>query len=325
MGTQPRTWLGRLAAGCLIASATLGLSVAVPALHVTSAAHADSGDRRIIELTAVLSESASPKERIGAVTALARLGDRRTLKPLVTALQDPSAMVRALAAAALGKLKHKASLPALKQAISDSDDTVRKRAREAYLKVAKANGIPSDLPGPAAPADTAITPIAMTGTTTRPGFGHAPRAVAPRPDLYVVIKSASDDSPGKADKRTRKAHADKLREVMLREMRKDTSITNTSSDASRYDLDARHLDLSVVKLEYRVNGGMIEVEAELRLAISDDTGRMLSFVSGGAMVTVAKRTFNQGYLPQLRAEALDNAVQGLFTKLVQQMRRGVHS
>ena len=70
---------------------------------------------------------------------------------------------------------------------------------------------------------------------------------------------------------------------------------------------------------------MVEVEVQLRLAISAHTGRMMSFLSGGAMVQVPRRSFNASYLPQLRRDALTNAVGGIFDKLIAHLRRGAGS
>ena len=64
----------------------------------------------------------------------------------------------------------------------------------------------------------------------------------------------------------------------------------------------------------------MEIEAELRLAISDDKGKMLSFLSGGAKIQVPKRTFDAKYLPNLRKEALENAMRGMFDKLLKHLR-----
>jgi hypothetical protein len=97
-------------------------------------------------------------------------------------------------------------------------------------------------------------------------------------------------------------------------------VTMAAADAQKWGLDPRHLDLSVTKLDVSQAGSFIEIEAQLRLAISDDNGKMLSFVSGGAKVQVPKRTFDAKYLPNLRKEALENAMRGMFDKLLAQLR-----
>lgn len=268
---------------------------------------------RVGDLTAMLASS-SDKTRLSAVVSLAKLGDKRALKPLVTALHDPNAQVRALAATGLGKLGHKAALPALTNvATDDTDENVRARAREAAAQVAKANHIASDL---SAPADAPKQARAHTS-----GFGHSPHAVDDKPDLYVVIKAANDDSPGKADKPTRKANAEILKTAIIDELKTAPQVTTTADVAQRWGLDARHIDLSVVRMEVVQSGGYIEMQTELRLAISDDTGKMLSFLSGGAKVQVPKAKFNTNALPMMRRDALEGAMRGMFDKLLAHLRQ----
>ena len=295
-GRRERAWLAAL---CLVATA----AGAVPA-------RADEAER-IAQLTATMGDGHSERERVAAVTALARLSSKTALRPLVDALHDRSAAVRAIAAAGLGKLGHRAALPALRQAQTDADPVVQKRAAEAVAAVCAANNLPV-----AAPA---------AGPVKGPGFGNQPRAVAPRPDLYVVIKSASDDSPGKHDKIARKLHADLLRSAMTTELTSANLVTMTPADAKKYGLDPRHLDLSIVGLEFRQDGAFVEVEAQVRLAISDDNGKMISFVSGGAKMQVPRRGYDASYLPQLRRDAIENAVHGILDKLIAQLRRSLTS
>ena len=286
-----------------------------------TAAHADETER-IAQLFATLGKGHTERERIAACTALARLGHKSALRPLVTALKDANPTVRGIAAAGLGKLGHRAALPALRQAQRDADPVVQKRVAEAIVQICTAN----NLPVVAAPSTTvaAAKPVVATVVpklvVAKAGFGNQPRAVAPRPELFIVIKSASDDSPGKHDKKTRKVHADALRDAMVTELASDQLVTITATDAKKFGLDARHLDLSVVTLELRTDGAYMECEAQLRLAISDDNGRMLSFVSGGAKIQVPRRGYDVSYLPQLRREALENAVRGLFAQLIDQLR-----
>jgi HEAT repeat protein len=287
--------------------------VAVALAIFAAPARADSVD----DLTKQLSSS-NEKTRVSATVSLARLGDKRSLKPLVTALHDPSAEVRAIAAVALGKLKHKAALPSLRSAATDdTDDTVRRKAREAALAVAKANDLDAELPN-TEPA--AATPSKQARHTTK-GFGHSPHAVADAPDLYVMIKSSSDDSPGKADKPTRKQNAEVVKTALLESFKTAPQVTMTASDAQRWGLDPRTIDLSVVKMEVETNGGYVEIAAELRLAISDDKGKMLSFLSGGAKVQIPSAKFKGQFLPNYRREALEGAMHGMFDKLLAHLRQ----
>ena len=270
-------------------------------------------DSRVDELAKALTSS-SEKTRLSAVAALARLNDKGALKPLVSALTDPNAQIRALAASALGSLGHKAALPALRVASTDDNDKVRTAAKAAVKAISKANGLVDE---------TAPAPATKTAARAgRPGFGHQPRKVENRPDLYVAINSASDDSPGKHDKAARKSHGEILKRTLTTALTKSGTITMTASEGTRWNLDLRQVDLSVVKLDVvSVDANLMEVEAQLRLAVSDHKGKMLSFVSGGVKVQVAKRTFTQAQLPNLRKEALEGAMTSLVDKLIQQLRR----
>ena len=292
---------------------TLG-RVGIVALVLTALTIAPArADDRTDRLASML-QSSSEKTRVSAVAALAKIGDKRALKPLVVALKDPSATVRALAAAALGQLGHRACLPALRGlAADDPDETVRDRARLAAAQVAKANHLP-DATAPAQ-ANAPAQPRRRSS-----GFGNSPHAVESRPDLYVAVKSSRDDSPGKADAPTRKVHADVVKQALVESLNAAPQVTMIAADAQRWGLDPRHIDVSVTKCEMSRIGGTVEVNAELRLAISDEHGKMLSFLSGGAKVQVPGAKFNMKYLPQLRREALENAMRGMFDKLLAHLR-----
>jgi len=279
--------LGRVIAAALLASAF----TSQPAL---------AGDR-IDDLSASLSSS-SDKTRLSAVLSLARLGDKRAMKPLVTALQDPNAQVRAVAAATLGKLGHKAALPDLKSAATEAcDESVRKPARQAAVAVSKANHLESELAVDEAAAKGAAGAGQARKTTKTKGFGRSPHAVEDRPDLYVTVKGCNDDSPGKADKSTRKTHADILMQTLKDDLRTARQVTMVDNDAERWGLEQRQLDVSVVKLEMTQSGGYVEVKAELRLAISDNTGKMLSFLSGGGKGHVPVTKYKAAFLPNMQS------------------------
>jgi len=293
------------------------VSICLALAFVIGAPSFARAEDEVAQLTKMLSSSSSDKARLSAVTALARIDDKRTLKPLVTALHDPNAQIRALAATALGKLGHKAALAGLRNAANDDpDDTVRAHAKEAAIAVAKANHMAAE-PDPAAEAPAVA---AQPPHKARAGFGHNGHAVEEHPDLYIMVSSSSDDSPGKLDKAERKVHCDVLKKALTDQLRSNPSVTLAAADAQRWNIDPRHVDLSIIKMEVNPSGNYMEAEAQLRLAISDDKGRMLSFLSGGAKVQVSKRTFNASQLPQLRKEALQQAMQGMFDKLLTQLR-----
>ncbi len=289
------------------------------AVALLQAAPARAEDR-IDTLAKVLASSSSDKERLAAVVALAKLGGKPTLKPLVTALSDPNAKVRATAAGALGHLGHQAAIPSLRElAGSDPDADVRSHAHTAVGQILKANHLPAEAAAPAAPSESPA--MAEASARRNGGFGHSPHAVANHPDLYVQVKSSSDDSPGKNDKDARKTHAEVVRAALLDACKSQPLVTTVAADAQRWGLDARLLDLSVVKLEVVPSGSYMEIEAQLRLAISDDKGKMQSFLSGGAKVQVPKRTYDAKYLPALRKEALENAMRGMMDKLLAHLRK----
>jgi hypothetical protein len=312
--------------------------VALIAFAVSLARATPARADRIDDLSKML-ESSSEKTRLSAVVSLARLADKRALKPLVVALHDPAAGVRAIAATALGHLHHKAALPALRSAATDDvDDGVRTKAREATIEVAKANQVPDELPQLAAKTDaqpeatavakpeaTAVAKPEAPVQARHAGFGRSPHAVEDRPDLYVMIKSSSDDSPGHADKAVRKTHADIVRQTLVDSFKAAPQVTLTAEDAQRWGLDPRAIDLSVTKMDVQTEGGYVEIAAELRLAISDDTGKMLSFLSGGAKVQIPASRFKAQQLPNLRREALEGAMKGMFEKLLAHLRKSAQS
>ena len=273
-----------------------------------------AGDR-IAELTTMLASS-SDKTRLSAAVSLARLGDKRTMKPLVAALKDPSAQVRAIAATALGKLGHQAAYPALKTAAtSDVDATVRTTAREAALAIAKANNIKDELTDPPVVAAAAQAPKTTTG------FGRSPHAVEEKPDLYVQVKGSNDDSPGKVDKPTRKVNAEIVKAVLQDELRTAPAVTMVATEGQRWGLDARIIDVSIIKLEQSQANGMVEVSTELRLAISDDKGRLLSFLSGGAKVQVPASKYQPKFLLNMKRDAITGAMRGMMDKLLVHLRK----
>lgn len=288
-----------------IRSIMLALAALLTAAPIAAA---DTVTRLANELTT----SSNDKTRLAAVVALAKLGDKRAMKPLVGALGDPNPQIRAVAAAGLGKLGHKAALPQLKNtATDDLDQTVRDAAKQAAVAVARANQLPEPFPTEA----VAATPAKKK--KGRAGFGNEPRVLdETTADTCVLINSATDDSPGKADKKTRQAHAEILRNFLIAQFRANPALS-TVADSK---LTARHLDVSVTKLDVVTAGTHVEIEAQLRLAISDGNGKMLSFVSGGAKVQVAKHKFNPRYLPNMRRDALEGAMRGLYDKLLVQLR-----
>lgn len=255
----------------------------------------------MVALTRML-RSSSDKTRLSAVLALAKLGDRKVEKPLVVALGDKSVRVRMVAATALGRLDCEAALPALRRlADGDDDDAVRSAASNAALKI-KASRERSD-------AEARRSTVAARA-----------RSDAPHADLYLRINSSTDDAPGRPDVAARRTRAEIVRRTLADQIRREGSITQVPADAQRWGLAARHIDVSVTRLEAVPAGGYMEVAAQLRLAISDEQGKMLSFLTGGAKVQVPVGKYDPSTLPSLQKEALEGAMRGMFGKLLAHLR-----
>jgi hypothetical protein len=276
-------------------------------------AHAED---RVAALGRMLGSS-SEKVRLSAVLALAKLGEPRVAAPLIRALHDPSPRVRSVAAAALGQLDCTEALPTLRElARSDDDPDVRNAASAATMKITSAGrserGHPADRAGDGGEQARRPAPGGERPT-------HAFTA-EPHPALYVLVKSSNDESPGTSDAPTRKQHAEIIKRALLDRLRDDRSITSVAGEARRWSLDVRYIDLSVTRLAATRAGNVIEVGAELRIAISDDSGKILSLLSGGAKVQVPAAGFDARTLPALRRDALDGAIRGMFDKLFAQLR-----
>jgi hypothetical protein len=275
------------------------------ALAVISIAHeGDAHAGRVHDLSRTLNTSKYDKARIAAAVSLGRLKDQRALRPLVRALmRDANHIVRAIAAQALGYLGNRDALPALKRATRDKHKLVRKRATESIARIR--NHITTRAPS--------------RSKRRRAGFGNRPGRLSNRPNLYVAVRSTSDDSKTHSSRKARKARAKRMRRLLLSELNAAPRVTLRGSEArglSRFNIDA-----SITKFRRSVNGPYVEVECQIRVAISNDRGKMLSFLTGGAKVQVPRRTFRSKYLPALRLEALENAVKGINQDVINHLRR----
>ncbi len=279
-----------------------GLILAVVLLIASSRlAHAD----RVSDLTRTLSHSKHDKARIAAAVSLGRLDDRRAVKPLLRALRDHNRVVRAVAASALGKLGDPVALPLLQRATKDSDEMVRKHAVEAISAI-RNHRQPRDR---------------TAAIAKRAGFGHEPRRLGPRPTLYLTLKSTTDESKSRVKKKVRLARAARMRRFLEKELQHASDVTTNPKEAQQFGLERSTIDASITKLDRRVRGPYVEVECQIRLAISDDRGKMLSFLTGGATVQVPKQTFRVKYLPQIHLEAIENAVKSVHQDLLSHLRK----
>jgi hypothetical protein len=276
-----------------------------------------------------------PSERVRAVaaTALGRLehiAALATLRTLATDDRDPE--VRKAASTAvikLAKASHQRDERARQDALAETrpgdrpDD--KPGARSGATPGARSGIVPGATPGARSGSMPGATPGATTDgrldaearRASPAGHGLSPVGVdTPHPDLYLLINSSADESPGNTDKRSRELHAQIVKRALAERLKTCGSVTQLAGDARRWNLDARHIDLSVTRLEATVTGGILQIDAQLRVAISDDSGKMLSFLSGGAKVSGRNGKLDTQYLPALRREALENAMRGMFDKLL---------
>jgi hypothetical protein len=258
---------------------------------------------RVHDLSRTLVHSQQEKERIAAAVSLGRLGDARAVKPLVQALRDDNRTVRAVAAMALGHLADEIALPALQRATTDTDEVVRKRALEAIASIRNR------------------TANSKGGAERRAGFGTAAARVGPEPVLFLALKSTLDESKAPISVKDRTSHGQKVRAWMLQEIGRQLDVTMAETEGRSLGLERANIDMSIVKLDLAEKGKFMEVECQIRIAISDDRGKMLSFLTGGAKIQVPRSTFRATYLPQLRLEAIENAVKSVHQDMLGYLRR----
>lgn len=261
------------------------------------------------ELSQTLKSSKNEKARISAAVSLAKLKDRRAVPALAHALRDRSQSVRAIAATALGELADPRALKALREAAADSNDTVKRRAAAAISRIEENER-------------RARSEAAQQRLRRYKVAAQEPPLMQPRkPELLVTLKSTADKSRGRHQKRTRMQRANRMKSLMMRELRGTRSITLEAEQATEMGLPSYIVDASILKLDRRVDGALVEIECEIRLAISNDRGKMISFLTGGAKVQVPRSTFRRRYVPQMQREALENAVRNVHRDLVSFLRK----
>lgn len=279
----------------------LAALVAIP-----SSALADKIDR----LGHTLRSAGSVKARISAAVALSKSGDRRAVPVLAFALRDRSKTVRAIAATGLGRLGDRRALKALRRAARDRDDLVRRKAIEAIRRIEGT----SSMPIPARPSRE--SKLARYSIDAK----ESPLVPPRRPTMHVRLKSAADKTSGKIRRAVRKRRAQTMKSLMMQEMLDTKSITTRTAVASALGLRSYSVDLSLLKLDRAVRGSMVEIECEIRLTISNDRGKMISLLTGGAKVQVPQRAYRERYEPQMRKEALENAVRKMYLDLLRFLR-----
>ncbi|HTE54540.1 MAG TPA: HEAT repeat domain-containing protein [Kofleriaceae bacterium] len=290
----------------------MGLVALLLALAATHGGGRPARAERVHDLSRALLHGKHVKTRLSAATALDRMRDPRALRSLMQALGDASYMVRELAAVALGHLGDPTALPALEGARSDPRRAVRRQVLAAIDLI-------RDKQRRARGASAARAPLAG-GAPVRGAGGLAYQVPGPKPGdpppIYVMLKSTSDKSAGGAALKVRKMRAQRMRSLMATELAHGKQVTLLPTVSRDPSVDRYAIDLTVVKLARVERGPHVEVECEIRVAISTREGRMLSFLTGGAKVQVPRVSFREDFLPQLRGEALEGAVRSVHRDLV---------
>lgn len=289
----------------------VGLALAV----FLGGAHSARADR-VHDLSHALVHGKRATTRISAAESLIRLRDPRSLKSLVRALRDPNHRVRALAASALGRLGVVDALPALEGARRDTSITVRRNAIAAIESIrARQDEAARKL------AAVDIAPRHAAAIAGSPLVTPEADEEIPAPQrLYVMLKSAIDKSSG-AGPKARLARASHMRSLMADHLEQTRNVTLIPSRARALTVDPYAIDLTMVKLSRVERESNIEVECEIRVAISTPQGKMLSFLTGGAKVQVPRATFREQFLPQLRREALEGAVRSVHRDLIEHLAK----
>jgi hypothetical protein len=273
------------------------------------AGHRAARAERVLDLTRALTHGKSVQARVSAATELDRLRDPRALRALIQALSDRSYLVRKQAAVALGHLGDARALVPLGRSRRDPRRAVRREVVTAIELIREKQRSRAPAARPAATPGREVT-----GLPSYPRF--TPRGPDP---IHVTLKSAADKSEGSTPPRTRQNRARRMRSLMLDQIErsKDVMLVPLVAPAPLDPaIDPYGIDLTVVKFAQVERGANVEVECEIRVAISTSEGKMLSVLTGGAKVQVPKLTFRAQFLPQLRGEALEGAVRSVHHDMV---------
>ena len=277
-------------------------------------AHAD----RIPRLSKTLAKSKHVKERVAAAVSLGRLRDKRALRPLARALRDRSRVVRSVAATALGYLGESGALPALRKATEDADQGVRLRAVSAIARINTKTRKPIRA---ASRAGLGLSKRRRELARYSISGRESPRQTPARPGFFVDLKSSIDKSQTRAKRSLRKRRASKVRALVLSELSKTEKITTNRLTAKRLALTSFAVDVSILRLKRRIRGKFVEIDCEIQVAISNQRGKMVSFLTGGAKVQVPRHSFRSEYERLHQAEALENAARSVSQDLIVYLRK----
>jgi hypothetical protein len=277
-----------------VAQSFFALALAFSAASTSTRALAEpprqARSRSVIELCDSL-EARSERERVMAAAELGRSGDPRAVPALIQALRDHSEDVRAVAADALGQIGDDRARAGLRRATRDKNAEVRRAARAA-LHTLRAQGHHR--------AENRAD-FGVRGFQTQPP--------APKPNFVLSLRSVVDVSPLHGS-------ASELRRVAQKALAE-----HLSSAAERERGPVYQLDLALQKQQRRMREDAVEYEVVLRASVADAKGRMLSFVTGSALVSVPRQEYRRGDDVHMQREALENAMTSLEQDLIAFLRQ----
>ncbi len=131
-----------------------------------------------------------------------------------------------------------------------------------------------------------------------------------KPQISVAIASSHDESPGARDAAAREANRETIKQALLASLKSSSQLTSVAQAG----VEARRVDLTVVVLDVTEGARGMQLRAELKIVISDATGKILSIVTGGAKSQVSRRAW--GTRPHaIEKQLLEDAMQGMFGPL----------
>jgi hypothetical protein len=131
-----------------------------------------------------------------------------------------------------------------------------------------------------------------------------------KPIVSVAVASSHDESPGDRDPETRDANRETIRVALLDAVSESPQLTSIAQRG----VAARRVDLTVVALDVIQGAHSVEIVTQLKVVISDASGKILSIVTGGAKSEVSRRAFSTN--PHaVERQLLRDAMQGMFPPL----------
>ncbi len=123
------------------------------------------------------------------------------------------------------------------------------------------------------------------------------------------------------DAAARKRNAELVRAAFDAQLAAAPQLTGVASEARRFHLDARQLDVSLVRLDATTEHGTVVVTAELRVVTSDDHGKLLAVLASHACAQMPSRAFTPTRFEALRKQAVADASEDIVGRLRAQLAR----